>query len=316
MRYDNRNPLNGLKPLKYSILDAHVHIWNAEAYSLLKTVGERFSVRKFMGIAAPDVKLELENSSQSDRIIFAYYLPIDAFADHNPKKILDAVDEAYTENYQTVKMWFGPRFLDYFQAEKPFSINNPIFDPVFSLIEDYGLRLDIHIADPDVWYANKYLDIKRYRTKDQALNEFRDILRRHKDLRTISVHFHSLPENLKVLEKDLIEFSNLYIDTASTKWIIRELGKNKNDSIDFFEKYYKRILFATDISVGWEDRDSKYISTRYWSQRMFWESDLQNVELPFSDEDNPSPPTYINGLSLSEEILSHIYWNNASDFFS
>ncbi len=213
-------------------------------------------------------------------------------------------------------MWFGPRFLDYFKAEKPFAINNPIFDPIFSLIEDYRLRLDIHVADPDIWYANKYTDIKRYRTKNQALEEFRDVLIRHKDLRVISVHFHSLPENLKVLEKDLKEFPNLYIDTASTKWMIRELGKNKNETKEFIQKYYKRILFATDISVGWEDRDSNYVSTRYWAQRLFWESNFQNVELPFPDTDNPSPPTCINGLSLSEKILRYIYWKNASKFFS
>lgn len=316
MKFDTEQPLNGLLSLKTPILDAHVHIWNAESFSLLKDIGKEFNVQKYMGIAAPDVKAELENNGVSKHIIFAFYLPINAFADHNPEEILEAIEEANNEKYRIVKMWFGPRFLDYFQADKPFAINNPIFEPVFSLIEDLGLILDIHVADPDVWYRNKYQDVKRYRTKNQALDEFRDVLRRHKDLRTISVHFNSLPENLKSLENDLNEFSNLFIDTASTKWMVRELGKNPTETRRFFKRYYRRIFFATDISVGWEDRDSKYISTRYWSQRLFWESNFQNVQLPFPDEDNPSPPTVINGLSLPENILRCIYWDNATNFLS
>ena len=314
MKFDAKQPLKGLTSLKTQILDAHVHIWNADSFSLLKSVGKQFNVKRYMGIAAPDVKSELENNGNAKHIVFGYYLPIDAFADHNPTKILEAVEEAQNENYQIIKMWFGPRFLDYFKTDKPFAINNPIFEPVFSLIEDFNLILDIHVADPDIWYENKYLDEKRYRTKNQALDEFRDVLRRHKDLRTISVHFNSLPENLKTLEKDLAEFPNLYIDTASTKWMVRELGKNISETKSFFEKNYRRIFFATDISVGWQDRDSNYISTRYWSQRLFWESDFLNVELPFPDEDNPSPPTVINGLSLPEKILCDIYWENASNF--
>jgi predicted TIM-barrel fold metal-dependent hydrolase len=215
-----------------------------------------------------------------------------------------------------VKLWFGPRFLDYFEADKPFSLNMPIFDPIFSLIEKYGIPMDIHVADPDLWYETKYQDIKRYRTKNEAMNEFRNLLREYNFPKLISVHFNSLPEHLDQVSKDLIDFPNLYIDTASTKWMVRELGKNIEATRDFFKKHYDRVLFATDLSVGWEDRDEEYLATRYWAQRIFWESNHQKIELPFPDEDNPSPPTYINGLHLSKDILEHFYWKNAKKFFN
>ena len=316
MQFDFSNPLNGLSKLNTKIWDSHVHIWSADAFEPLLKIGRKYGVHRFMGIAAPDVKKTLEEDGHGDLITFAYYLPIDAFAKHEPERILTAIEEAHSENYSMVKVWFGPRFLDFFEADKPFSLNLPIFDPVFTLIEDYHIPMDIHVADPDIWYTTKYQDVERYRSKEQALNEFREVMRNHMALKLISVHFHSLPENLKQVSLDLYDFPNLYIDTASTKWMIRELGNKIERTKEFFEQHYKRILFATDLSVGWEDRDERYLATRYWAQRLFWESNHQKIELPFPDEDNPNSPTYINGLNLSDKILEHFYWKNAEKFFN
>ncbi len=316
MNFDLSNPTNGLSKLNTKIWDSHVHIWSADAFEPLLKVGREYGVHHFMGIAAPDVKKSLEEAGHEDLITFAYYLPIDAFASHEPERILNAIEEAHSEEYSMVKLWFGPRFLDFFEADKSFSLTLPIFDPVFASIEDYKIPMDIHVADPDIWYSTKYQDVGRYRTKEQALDEFRTILRKYNSLKIISVHFHSLPENLQQASQDLNDFPNLYIDTASTKWMIRELGRNTKQTRAFFDKHYKRILFATDLSVGWEDRDKEYLATRYWSQRIFWESNLQDVELPFPDEDNQNPPTYINGLNLPKEILEHFYWKNAEKFFN
>lgn len=315
MKFDLTDPLKGLELPKTKIWDSHVHIWSAEDFTPLCKMGETYGVTHFMGIAAPDVKESLEEDGFGDKITFAYYLPIDAFAEHEPERIITAIDEAHSKGYSMVKMWFGPRFLDYYHASKPFAMNLSIFESVFSLIEDYSILMDIHVADPDFWYLTKYQDSKKYRTKEQALDEFRQILKRYPSLKTISVHFNSLPENLKQLERDLEVFPNLYIDTASTKWMIRELGKNIVETKTFFEKYFRRILFATDLSVGWENHGEEYLATRYWSQRLFWETDFQQVLLPFPDNDNPNTPTYINGLGLSQKILDHFYWKNAETFF-
>jgi predicted TIM-barrel fold metal-dependent hydrolase len=298
------------------VWDAHVHIWSADAFLALQKAGEQYGVQRFMGIAQPDIKKALIDSENDEKITFGYYLPIDAFAKHEPQRIIDAIEEAHSEEYSIVKMWFGPRFLDYFEAEKPFSINAPIYHSVFELIEDHQIPIDIHVADPDIWYDTKYKDVKRYRTKNQAMEEFRDVLQTFSKLKVISVHFNSLPEHLTDLSKDLDDFPNLFIDTASTKWMIRELGKDIVASRKFFMKYHKRILFATDLSVGWEERSVHYLTSRYWAQRLFWESDYQGVELPFSDSDNPDPPTYINGLGLPNYVLRDFYWENAYRFFS
>jgi hypothetical protein len=70
------------------------------------------------------------------------------------------------------------------------------------------------------------------------------------------------------------------------------------------------------LSVGWEDRDEHYFASRYWAQRLFWESKAREIELPFEDSDNPDPPTVINGLNLPKAFLEDFYWNNMARFLS
>ena len=315
LKFELNDPLKGLESHNFKICDSHVHIWNADAFSMLETWGEKFGITRFMGIAQPDIRKELEKNGTSADIIYAYYLPVDAWAHYNPEKLLMAVTEAHELGYPVVKMWFGPRFLDYTKTEKKFSISAPIFEPVFSKIEEMELTIDIHVADPDYWYQTTYTDVKKYRTKRTAIEEFSSVLEKHPSLKAVSVHFGSLPEDLNFLSELLDRFSNLYVDTASTKWMIRELGKDPLRSRDFLNNYSDRVLFATDLSVGWGDRENDYCATRYWAQRIFWETSNKDIELPFSDSDNPNPPTRINGLNLSKSILEQVYWKNAQNLF-
>lgn len=318
LRFHLDKPLEGLRPPACKIWDAHIHIWDAGDFSEFEKWADVYEVQRYTGIAAPDVKRTLEQGGKADKITFAFYLPIDAFAHHDTHRLLSAVEEAREHEYALVKMWFGPRFLDFSRADKPFAISLPAFDQVFSRIEEYELPIDIHVADPDIWYERKYLDVKRYRTKRQAIDEFIAVLERHPRLRTISVHFGSLPEpeNLPLLASMLDKYNNLYIDTASTKWMVRELGREPREARKFIVKYQKRILFASDLSVGWGDRTESYYAERYWAQRLFWETDVENVPLPFPDEDGENRATTINGLALPHNVLENLYWRNARNFFS
>jgi hypothetical protein len=317
LRFPFDKPLNGLPALPCKIWDAHIHIWDANAFSEFEKWADLYGVQRYTGIATPDVKRTLEQTGKADKFSFALYLPIDAFAHHDTHKLLSAVEEAREHDYDMVKMWFGPRFLDFTNASKPFALTLPEFNQVFSRIEEYSLPIDIHVADPDIWYQKNYLDVKRYRTKRQAIDEFTTVLERHPGLRAISVHFGSLPEpeNVPLLASLLDKYPNLYVDTASTKWIVRELGREPREARKFIIKYQNRILFASDLSVGWGDKPESYYATRYWTQRLFWETKVKNVPLPFADEDNENGPTVINGLNLPPPVLANLYWKNAQNFF-
>lgn len=306
------NPLNQLSDEYTTIFDAHTHVWGSEKFDNFHNWASKYGVNRLMAIATPDIRKELIASGY-DNLVFAFYLSSSNFAEYNTKEILKEIDLAHENEYSIIKSWFGPRFLDFSNAEGPFRLNNYDLDPIFSRIEDYDLMLEIHVADPDAFYDTVYTDKKRYGTKEERINDFREILSNHKSMRTKSVHFGSLPEDLDTLSHLLDDFNNLYIDTASTRWIIRELGKDIEKTRNWFNKYYDRVLFATDLSVGWTDRDDYYFASRYWSQRIFFETSIK-TELPFKDDSNPNG-TMINGLNLDKKILDHLYFKNAEKLF-
>ena len=317
MSFHPHRPLDGLPDPPCDIWDAHVHIWEAASFPPFEKCASLYGVRTYMGIASPEVKRSLEPRIEAGRCSFALYLPNDAFARHDTNRLLSAVDEAQAQGYAMVKMWFGPRFLDFSDGKTPFDISLPAFEPVFARLEEYGLPVDIHVADPDAWYRHRYLNTRRYRTKRKAIEEFNTVLERHPGLRAISVHFGSLPEpeNLPLLASLLDAHPNLYVDTASTRWIIRELGRNPETARNFIMRYQQRILFASDLSVGWNDEEEGYYAKRYWAQRLFWETGVRNVPLPFPDEDSERGSTVINGLELPYKILENLYRDNALRFF-
>ena len=178
-----------------------------------------------------------------------------------------------------------------------------------------GFIVDIHIGDPDIWYVTLYKD-QKYGTKAETLDQFKTVLGNFPDIKFIGVHMAGHPEHLNTLSDTLKDFPNLYIDTASTRWMIRELGKHRDNTRDFFSKHSNRILFGSDLSITSHRRDPRdlfYYETRYWSQRLFWETPYV-APLPFKDNDNPNGTT-INGLNLSKAVLRKFYFENATQLF-
>ncbi len=195
-------------------------------------------------------------------------------------------------------------------------------DSVYSHIEEYDLTVLMHVADPDISYMNKYKNTQKYGLKNDRINDFSNILENFPKIKMISAHLGSLPENLTRLSELLDKYPQLYVDTASTRWIIRELGKNVKKSQEWFEKYQDRIIFGSDLGnfefnlkfFLSKHRRKYFWGSRYWSQRLFWETSHQ-APLPFKDKDNPEG-TKINGLNLSNSTLEKMYYKNVMKLFS
>jgi hypothetical protein len=87
VRFQWDKPLDGLHSLPCKIWDAHLHIWDANAFSEFEKWADVYGVQSYTGIAAPDVKHALEQRGKADKFSFALYLPIDAFAHHDTQKL-------------------------------------------------------------------------------------------------------------------------------------------------------------------------------------------------------------------------------------
>ena len=187
---------------------------------------------------------------------------------------------------------------------------------VYAAIEDEGFPTLIHVADPDIWYMNRYTNVQKYGTKEDRLHDFEDLMKEFPKVRWISAHFGCLPEDLQKLGSMLHTYPNLFVDTGSTKWMVRELGKHVEETRAFVTKYQDRILWGSDIAnrsslsmVHSKKNREQYWYSRFWSHRLFWETPYES-DLAFNDSDNPAG-TRIHGLNLPKEVLRKIYFLNA-----
>lgn len=298
------------------IFDAHTHIGNIEDISKMIDIEDNFGVKKQVGIVHDEEGFQKAKNEFPNRFIFAKYLSVSDIAKYNVKPVLEEISRLKVEGYSLAKMWFGPRWRDYYEVPKNFQINHQELEPIFQALDDNGIPLIIHVGDPDTYYNTHYKNSEKYGTKDGHLNELKHVVSRYPRLKFQIPHFGSQPEinRLPNLEDWMINFPNIVVDTASSRWMARELSKDVKKARRFIIKYRDRIVFGTDISSGKGKRD--YFSGRYIAQRILWDTSVRNTPLPFPDADTEDiGGTFINGLDLPLSVLRKMYWENANRFY-
>ncbi|MFX0114932.1 MAG: hypothetical protein ACFFB3_10330, partial [Candidatus Hodarchaeota archaeon] len=206
--FSSEDPLRGLNQLEHPIFDAHFHVWDPAIIGHYTYVARGYGLGGFLPIADPGTRDRISEFFPSQTTRFAYYLPSRAFAHYRVSELLDSLDEAQKNNYKCVKCWFGPRFLDWAQAGQ-FHLDSPRLSPIWVKIEEMGFSaVDIHVGDPDIWYAREYRNSRKYGTKKEALGQFTNILGEYPSIRFIGVHMAGHPEHLATLSDTLIDFPN------------------------------------------------------------------------------------------------------------
>ncbi len=295
------------------IFDAHTHIGAIDTLEKMLEIEDKFGVTAQIGIVHSKDGFEAAKKKYSDRVVFAKYLSLRDIAHYNVKPVIDDIVRTKDEGYSLAKTWFGPRWRDYIEdVPTDFRIDNPKLEPVFQALEDNELPLLIHVADPDTYFELHYKDASKYGTKDDNLSQLEAVLEQHSRLVFQIPHFGAQPEihRLPNLSSWLNRFPNIILDTASSRWMARELSKDVQNAREFLMKYSNRILFGTDLSAN--RGDIEYFGGRYSAQRMLWETNFREKPLPFEDTDTKdSGGTIINGLDLPLSVLRKIYWKNA-----
>jgi hypothetical protein len=298
---------------KGPIFDAHTHIGETDTlYKMLETE-DQFGVTVQIGIVHSKEGFEAAKNKYPERFVFAKYLSLRDIAHYNVDPVIDDISRTKDEGYSLAKSWFGPRWRDYIKdVPAGFRIDSPKLEPIFQALEDNDLPLLIHVADPDTYFELHYQDVSKYSTKEDNLSQLESVLERHSQAVFQIPHFGAQPEihRLPNLASWLDRFPNVILDTASSRWMARELSMDVRKARDFLVKYSNRILFGTDLSAN--RGDTKYFDRRYSAQRYLWETDVRHEPLPFEDADTKdSGGTFINGLDLPLSVLRKLYWENA-----
>lgn len=276
-------------------------------------IEDEFGVAAQIGIVHSKDGFEYAREKYPGRFVFAKYLSLRDIAHYNVEPVIDDILKTKDEGYSLAKTWFGPRWRDYIEdVPNNFRIDSPKLDPVFQTLEDCELPILIHVADPDTYFQLHYQDASKYGTKEDTLNQLEGVLKKHPRLLFQIPHFGAQPEihRLSNLSGWLDRYPNVILDTASSRWMARELSKDTIKAREFLVKYGERILFGTDLSA--HRGDMEYFGARYLAQRLLWESDVQSEPLPFEDADTKdSGGTFINGIDLPLTVLKNLYWDNA-----
>ncbi|HEV2357018.1 MAG TPA: amidohydrolase family protein [bacterium] len=297
------------------IADMHTHMTDPATNHELLEAARRYGVTRVVAITPLDDGLALQRRYPGEIEVAARALvtaPAGAAAGGPGRppedRTLEMIPRAHAAGVRIIKFWFAPRIRD----RLDFLLDSPRLDGVFRAIAEHGLGVLVHVSDPDRWFAHKYPPAK-YGTK---ADQYPMLERRLRDFPTVpflAAHMGGDPEHLDHLAELLTRHPNLYLDTSATKWIVRELGRQREAAREFFRRWAHRICFGTD-QVVLKDPDPVRYLVRYWVHQMFWETDLV-CPSPIPDPDADGTPM-LRGLDLPGDVLEQIYWKTAGRAFT
>lgn len=293
------------------ITDIHTHMTEPATNHELVEAARRYGITRLVAITPLDQGLVLQTRYPGEVVVAARALvggdgriqsgrPLEAHT-------VEMIHRAHLHGVKIIKFWFAPRIRD----RLDFLLDSPRLDRAFETLAAYGMGVLVHVSDPNRWFATKY-DPARYGTKADQYPMLEARLRRHPTVRFLCAHMGGDPEHLDHLEALLTRYPNLYLDTSATKWMVRELGRQREAARAFITRWAHRICFGTDQVVLKESDPTRYL-VRYWVHQLFWETDVE-CPSPIPDPDSDGLPV-LRGLDLPGEVLEQIYWRTAASAF-
>jgi hypothetical protein len=325
------------------IIDAHSHLNGAKAAAVWARAADLYGIDQVYSMTKlSEVQAVRDALGERVRFIaFPDWTNPDAEAVHRGG-YLHAIEQ-YRERFDSriVKFWSGPALIDHAGGDPAdlIEFDSPWRVRQAELATELGMMFMVHIADPDTWFATRYTDTARYRTKAGQYASFERMLERFNQP-WIAAHMGGWSEDLDFLDGLLDRHDNLYLDCSATKWVVRELCAQPAERVrSFFTRWRGRLLFGSDIvamdahlssetnttpSIKSEQASTEagafdLYASRYWALRTMFETefvgespivdpDLAMVDPErFGERDAPA----LRGLNLGADVLADLYRNTA-----
>lgn len=204
----------------------------------------------------------------------------------------------------TVRKWLGE------------PLDGPYFADFFARVEELGLPLLWHAADPEefwepartpAWAVERgWAYDGSFVAKETLQAEVEAVLARHPGLKVILAHFCFLSADLPRAERFLERFPNVRLDLAPGVELIYNLSRDVQASRSFFIRHADRILFGTDIGIL-ADATARQSARRAELVRRFLATGDSFGADPEADFLLAPPPGAVGrGLALPEEALRKI----------
>ena len=186
--------------------------------------------------------------------------------------------------------------------------------PLWETAGELKVPVLVHVADPAAFFDP--LDASNERWEElsshsdwhfpnppfpsfiEIVEQFRTVVRRHKNTVFIGAHVGCYAENLRWVGALIKECPNFYVDISER---LAELGRQPYTARRFFIEHANRILFGTDVGV---DID--------WYRLYYRFLETADESFNYGLGDTPKQGRWrVHGMFLPDDVLEKIYRTNA-----
>lgn len=306
----NRTGVNFRRPMprpkvRGKVIDFHCHLLARRHAEGWFESADHYGIDTFVTMCQFEEAVLLQRD-YGDRLRF---IAVPAWRDTSSNWIsnwLDKVQAFYNMGSRIVKFHMAPGTM----VQRNYRLDSPQLKPIFDFIADHRMAIMTHMGDPETWYQGKYADTSKYGTRAEHYQMWESVLARYpKDLPWFGAHMGGNPEDLGRLQRLLDTYPNLYLDCSATRWMVREISKQRDAAREFFIRNADRILFGSD-QVSGDDRGFDFLASRFWCHRKLWETAYIGPS-PILDPDlSEADQPVMHGLALPDDVLQKIYHDN------
>ena len=240
-----------------------------------------------------------------------------------------------------VKVWKNIGMVERNQAGDLIMLDDPGFDTVMAHIEQRGMPLIAHQAEPyNCWLPldqmttendrlyfeahpeyHMYLhpEMPSYRDLMDARNRF---VGAHPGLQVVGAHLGSIEWSVEELAEFLDTYPNAVVDMAARMSNLQYQSNRDREAVrDFLIRYQDRVLYATDLTLSPLSEEAKAQNPPIdpgadfaASAESVWRSDWTYLATPDSQYVDTLKAD-VPGLALPRSVIRKIYYDNARRVF-
>jgi predicted TIM-barrel fold metal-dependent hydrolase len=329
---ENYYTLNDFKTVKK--IDSHIHIRTADTAFLQQAREDNFRLLDINvdGPSSPSVEEQQTLALQHvqafpERTSLATTFTVKNWNDRDwQQKTLAHLKDAFDKGAIAVKVWknIGMELRD--KNGKFVMIDDPRLDTIFKFIAKNNITLLSHQGEPkNCWLPIEQMTVegdKRYFKEnpqyhmylhpdypsyEDQINARDNMLKKHPNLRVVSVHLASLEWEVAEIARRLDTYPNMAVDMAARiPHLHNQAEKDWQKVHDFFIKYQDRILYATDFVIRAEAKPENVKKNTHDTWLNDWKFFATDDTLTNANTGNP-----FAGLKLPKEVIDKIYRKNA-----
>ena len=206
----------------------------------------------------------------------------------------------------------------------------PCWEPFWAYAEDAQVPILWHVNDPEeYWDPEKVTDYHKklgdayddtFVNNEEQYRQVACILQRHPRLKIIFAHFFFLSARLDRLGKLFDAYPNIMVDMTPGSEMYRILSANHDQAQAFFKKYYKRILYGTDMGARcvmvqmMSEFNERENAARVELINSFFSPEVDEIRGSDGAYLLDVPDFRLRGLDLTEEELDYIFCGNFRNF--